>query len=115
MNWRFTRADHPVRFEENEPIAFLMPMARGAAESFSARIAPIDEDPELKAAFAQWSASRDAFQQQVAQNPWAAPADKWQKLYYRGLAPDQSAPIADHQTKLSLCPFTGDPGGRDPG
>ena len=115
MNWRFTRADHSIRFEENEPIAFLMPMQRGAAESFSARIAPVDDDPELKAAFQQWSVSRDAFHKAVAANPWAAPADKWQKLYYRGLAPDQAQAIDDHQTKLNLCPFGNQHPAREPG
>jgi hypothetical protein len=114
MNWRFTRANHVVRFAENEPIAFLMPIERGASERFGARIAPIDDDPELKAAFLQWSASRDAFQQAVAANPGAAPADKWQKLYYRGLVPDGTPAIDDHQTKLGVCPFLGGNTGRNP-
>jgi hypothetical protein len=115
MNWRFTRANHRVRFAENEPIAFLMPVERGAAERFSARIAPIDDDPELKAAFQQWSVSRDAFQQEMAANPGAAPADKWQKLYYRGLAPDGARAIDGHQTKLGVCPFGSGSTSRDRG
>jgi hypothetical protein len=108
MNWRFTRANHTVRFEENEPIAFLMPVERGAIEGFTARIAPIDDDPELKAAFQKWSASRDAFHEEMRLRPPTAPADKWQKLYYRGVDPDGTAQIDDHQTKLRVCPFSGD-------
>ena len=106
MNWRFTRANHAVRFEENEVIAFLMPVQRGAIESFTARIAPIGDAPDLKAAFEQWSASRNAFHEDMKAHPHAAPADKWQKLYYRGVGPDGIATIEDHQIKLRLCPFS---------
>jgi hypothetical protein len=105
MNWRFTRAHQTVRFEEDEPIMFLMPIQRAAIEQFSTRIAPVDEDPELKAAFLTWSQSRDAFQREVAANPPTAPVDKWQKLYYRGVDPHGNAGTSDHQTKLRVCPF----------
>lgn len=109
MNWRFTRADHWVRFEADEPIAFLMPIERAPIERFTARIAPVDDDPELKTAFESWSASRDAFHRAIAADPPTAPADKWQKLYYRGLTPDGERGAADHRTKLRLCPFAGGP------
>jgi hypothetical protein len=105
MNWRFTRANHPVRFEENEPIAFLMPVERGAVEGFTARIAPIDADPDLKAAFQKWSQSHDAFHREMATNPPSAPADKWQKLYYRDVNPDGTDGVEGHQTKLRVCPL----------
>ncbi len=85
-----------------------MPVERGAVEGFTARIAPIDEAPELKAAFQKWSASRDAFHEEMRLRPPAAPTDKWQKLYYRGADPDGIAQIEDHQTKLHICPFSGD-------
>jgi hypothetical protein len=107
MNWRFTRPHHPVRFEVDEPIAFIMPVQRQSVEQFSTRITPIDDAPELKASFESWSASRDAFQAQVAATPDLQPADKWQKLYFRGLMPDGSEGSAEHQAKLRLCPFTG--------
>jgi len=105
MNWRFTRPDHAIRFEPDEPIAFLMPIARDSVEQFDARIAAIDEEPGLAAAFTQWSLSRDAFQQHMADHPAAAPADKWQKLYYRGLQPDGVTDAPDHRTKVRACPF----------
>lgn len=108
MNWRFTRPHHVVRFEEGEPICFLFPVQRGAVEGFSARIAPIDEADGLREQFEQWSHSRNAFQEEVARNRPTAPADKWQKLYYRGLDPSGAEGAADHRSKLSLCPFAGD-------
>lgn len=105
MNWRFTRAAHRVRFEQDEPIAFLFPIQRGAVEQFEARIVPIDEAPELKAGFEAWSASRDEFHRQVAANPPRSPSAKWQKLYYRGVGPDGRAGDTGHQTRLHVSPF----------
>lgn len=100
MNWRLTRPGHAVRFEENEVIAHIFPVERKIIESVSPRFVPIDEDPELKASFEAWSRSRDAFQQHVREHPPEKPSDKWQKLYYRGLAPDGRCPVTDHQSKL---------------
>lgn len=105
MNWRLTRPHHVVRFEENEPFAFLSPVPRGAAEAMVPRFVPIDDDPDLKAGFLAWSASRDAFQQQMRDDPPTRPADKWQKHYYRGLRPDGTCPFPDHQTKLQVRDF----------
>lgn len=107
MNWRFTRAHHRIRFEENEPIAHFFPVERGGVERFDARVAPIDEAPALKAQFETWSASRDAFHREMANHPPADPSDKWQKLYYRGIDPDGTTGPHSHQIKLRICPFTG--------
>lgn len=105
MNWRLTRQDHTVRFEENEPIAHFFPIQRGMVETFEPKFVPIDADAELKAAFEQWSRSRDAFHRQVREHPPERPADKWQKLYYRGLKPDGACPVGDHQAKLQVRDF----------
>lgn len=105
MNWRLTRPNHPVRFEENEPIAFFFPVERRIVEEVEPAFVPIGQDPELKAMFEQWSRSRDAFHRQVREHPPEKPADKWQKLYYRGLMPDGECPVADHQSKLQLREF----------
>jgi hypothetical protein len=105
MNWRFTRKDHWVRFEENEAFCFFFPIQRGLVADTVPQIRPIDEAPELKAAFETWSRSRDAFQKQVADHPPRAPADKWQKLYYRGVDPDGAPGPADHESKLRPAPF----------
>lgn len=105
MNWKLTRPNHPVRFEENEPIAYFFPVERGIVERIEPAFVPIDKDPELKAMFERWSRSRDAFHQQMREYPPERPADKWQKLYYRGLTPDGNCPLADHQSKLQLREF----------
>jgi hypothetical protein len=88
MNWRFTRAGEWIRFEENEPIAFFFPVERGRAEQFQPRIERLEDAPELRAAFEKWSESRNAFQKWVVEAKPTAPAEKWQKLYFRGLDSD---------------------------
>ncbi|MCT2398665.1 cupin-like domain-containing protein [Novosphingobium mangrovi (ex Huang et al. 2023)] len=109
MNWRLTRPGHPVRFEENEPIAQIFPVERGAIEKMQPRVVPLSDNPELEAEFRNWSHSRDAFQARVAANPPDKPADKWQKLYYRGLMPGGRCPVADHQGKLHVPEFANAP------
>ena len=107
MNWRFTRPGQVIRFEENEPYCFFFPVERALAERVKPRIAPIDAEPGLEGRFKTWSASRDAFRAQVAAHPPAAPADKWQKFYYRGTDADGAPGPPDHRAKLRLAEFEG--------
>ncbi len=114
MNWRFTRRDHWVRFERDETIGFFFPIQRGVAETVRPRVRPIDESPELKRQFEAWSRSRDAFQARMRETPPANPAEKWQKLYYRGVCPADEPGAPDHQSKLRLREFVGLPDGPAP-
>ena len=107
MNWRFTRPNHVVRFDENEPFCFLFPIERRVIEEIEPLILPIGEDPELKHRFEQWSAARDAFQANVAVNPPASPSENWQKFYYRCVDAAGAAGAGDHQAKLRLREFEG--------
>lgn len=106
MNWRFTRPNHWVRFEENEPFCFLFPVQRQALLETVPKMCPIEDEPGLREAFESWSQSRNAFQKWVEETRPSAPADKWQKLYYRGVRPDGTPGPADHNAKLRLQPFT---------
>jgi len=105
MNWRFTRADQWIRFEENEPIAFIFPVQRGAVERFAPRIELLEDNPDLKASFEKWSASRNAFQKWVVEANPASSSEKWQKLYFRGLDENGKRAPVDHQAKLRLPHF----------
>ncbi len=107
MNWRFTRANHPVHFQKDEPICFLFPIQRGTVEQFHSRVAPIEEADGLREQFEAWSASRTAFQAEMALKPAANPSDKWQKQYYRGVDATEHKGTDSHRTKLNLCPFSG--------
>lgn len=105
MNWRFTRPHAPIRFEPMEPFCFLFPVERGAIRDFSPRFESFDADPETMERFLAWSRSRDAFQEEIARNPPAVSADRWQKFYYRGTDASGTALAKDHVTKLRLAPF----------
>ncbi|WP_174287161.1 DUF6065 family protein [Sphingomonas bacterium] len=105
MNWRFTRPDHWVRWDEDETFCFFFPIERGTVDRVRPAFRTFAEAPELAAAFKQWSASRDAFHEQIRHAQPTAPSDKWQKLYYRGVAPDGSPGPDDHQSKMRACPF----------
>lgn len=105
MNWRFTRRNHWVRFEANEPICFLMPVQRDALERMEPKFVPLSANPDLERQFAAWSRSRDTFQADVKEKPPASTSDQWQKRYYRGLNMDDRQGVADHQAKLRLKAF----------
>jgi hypothetical protein len=106
MNWRFTRPGHWVRFDPDETIAFFFPLERWAIEETVPSFHPIEEAPDLQQMFEQWSGSRDSFQRRMRDAPPTDPADKWQKLYYRGVDPGGQPGAADHQTKLRLREFS---------
>ena len=109
MNWRFTRANHPVRFEADEPFCMLFPIPRVVAD-VKPRIAPIDSEPGLRHAFETWSRSRDALHERMKDGPPAPPSEQWQKLYYRGLGPDGEPWTDVHESKLRAHPFASDHG-----
>ena len=101
MNWKLTAVDRPVTFEAGEPFCMLVPQRRGDLERFAPRVDDFAADPEVSQGFAAWSQSRTQFlaEQQVPDS--AAAKEKWQKHYFRGIAPDGTAAPA-HQTKLDL-------------
>jgi hypothetical protein len=105
MNWRFTRRNHTVRFEKDEPICFVFPVQRNALEDMQPRFVPFSQAPEVADQFAAWSRSRNEFQASVASGTPRAGTDKWQKRYYRGLDMQDRQGAPDHRTKLRLQPF----------
>jgi len=105
MNWKFTRRNHRIRFEKHEPFCFVFPVKRGALEQMDPKFVALTEGSDLVAQFRAWSASRDAFQAEMADGKPRAPAEKWQKRYYRGVTMRDDAPFPDHRSKLRLRPF----------
>lgn len=105
MNWRFTRPNHWVHFDAGEPICFFFPVQRALLDDIKPAMAPIDAEPGLLDRFQEWSRGRDAFVLRMANEPPPAPADKWQKHYYRGVDMSEQEQIGDHQTRLRLKPF----------
>lgn len=105
MNWRFTRPDVWIRFEKDEPFCFFFPTPRGVLERVKPELRPMEDQPELLKSYDAWSAARRAFQEWVVKAKPKAPADQWQKLYYRGLHPEGHPGPADHDSKLRLSHF----------
>lgn len=105
MNWRFTRKDHWVHFDAGEAICFFFPVQRALLDDIRPAMAPIDAEPGLLERFQDWSRGRDAFVLRMASEPPPAPADKWQKHYYRGVDTSEREQIGDHRTRLRLKPF----------
>jgi hypothetical protein len=103
MNWRFTQPNLPVSFRKGEPICFFFPVPRTAMEEIRPRFADMTAD--LKAQFAAWSASRNAFHEQMIRNPPRTPSERWQKRYYRGIDMHDRQGAPDHLAKLRLKPF----------
>ncbi|MFC5345508.1 DUF6065 family protein [Brevundimonas staleyi] len=105
MNWRFTRPDVWIRFEENEPFCHFFPTPRGVVDGLKPELRPMEDQPELLETFDAWARTRREFQEWVRKTKPSAPADQWQKLYYRGLHPDGKPGPADHESKLRLSEF----------
>jgi hypothetical protein len=105
MNWIFTEPGHEIAFAEGEPFCFLFPLARGLVESTEPVIRPLASEPELEAAFKDWSRSRSDFNRDLNVPQSEAQSAKWQKSYFRGQMPDGSRPRSEHRTKLRLPPF----------
>lgn len=104
MNWKLTRRNHTVRFEQGEPICMIVPVPRGLAESLTPVRQPLSKNPPLEQAFRQWSTARSSFNDQLANQDSAAAKRGWQRDYMLGLN-SQGEAFAEHQTRLSLKPF----------
>lgn len=105
MNWRFTRPHQWIHFDALEPFCFLFPLQRAAIEAFKPAFAPLGADPATEARFRAWSDAREAFQAKVQREPPVAPAERWQKHYYRGVDVVGETLVDDHHTKLRVKPF----------
>lgn len=105
MNWRFTRPHQWIHFDALEPFCFLFPLQRGAIETFEPAFAPLGADPATEARFRAWSDARDSFQARIQKEPPKAPAERWQKHYYRGVDVAGETLVDDHRAKLRLKPF----------
>ncbi|HVN01781.1 MAG TPA: DUF6065 family protein [Caulobacteraceae bacterium] len=83
MNWKFTRPG-VVRFEAGEPFCFITLAPHGLLDAVQPKLATLDDDPKLKAAYEQWAASRADFGKRLASREEGAVAEKWQRTYVQG-------------------------------
>jgi hypothetical protein len=104
MNWKLTTPGRPVIFDVDEPFCMLLPQARGELEAFAPELRAIESDPELYAAYKEWTASRAEFLTELKVPESKAAQRAWEKHYFQGKSPDGSA-AGTHQTKLQLKEF----------
>jgi hypothetical protein len=104
MNWKITRPNYPIRFEEAEPVCFLAPQRRGELEAFEPAVADLEDQGELYDRYRQWVKSRDSFLTRLRAGETAA--DALEKHYMQGRTPGRGEVSKEHQTKLELKPFT---------
>ncbi len=106
MNWIFTRSHLEVRFERGEPFCHIFPVKRGELATVQPEIKALSTEPELERQFKLWNESRNHFNAELQRPGSEAQAERWQKLYYRGLSPDGETAVEDHITRLRLKPFS---------
>ena len=102
MNWQMTRPGR-VRFQKDEPICLVYPIAPTAAARHRARhprTSPTTRS--LQAQALAWKDRRDDFMQRFNAGDQAARKAGWQRDYFLGRRPDGSAPDAQHVNKLRL-------------
>jgi hypothetical protein len=107
MNWKFTRPDHPVRFEPDEPFAMLVPHRRGALEALQPERRPITDAPETLARMQSWALKRQEEEKRAFLGkyfPESRGMPDWDGRYMRGSRTDQS-PFDGHQRVMDLKPF----------
>jgi hypothetical protein len=105
MNWRFTRPNYWVAFDEGEPFCFFFPVPRGLLEACVPEIRAASDAPELMRQNRAAQESRAEFLAELPVEGSKAHGRRWEKNYYRGLGPDGSPGSAAHQVKLQLRPF----------
>ena len=104
MNWKLTRVDLSVTFEQNEPICMVVPQLRHLLENFQPEQTAISADPELTRDHAAWSHSRRHFLLDGILGRYRGQTPPWQKDYFIGTTPTgRIAP--GHQQKLRLREF----------
>ena len=106
MNWIFTQPEIEVEFEQGEPFCHIFPVKRGELATVQPEIKALSSEPELERQFKLWNESRTQFNAELQQPGSEAQAERWQKLYYRGLSSDGKTAAEDHITRLRLKPFS---------
>lgn len=112
MNWKFTRADHWISFEADEPFCMVVPQRRAELEAFVPSLRPLHSDPATEEEARAWSLRRDEMQKrkflaaysEAYSDDWSS----WERDYFQGRLPSGGR-APEHQTKLKLKPFELEP------
>ena len=99
MNWQMTRPGK-VRFERDEPICTIFPVARGVLETVEPEIVALNDHPEVSGPLRAWQARRAELMRELYSAPKEL-KDAWLRDYFVGRMPDGSS-IPNHRTKLKI-------------
>lgn len=102
MNWKLTRIDSVVRFEQGEPFCMISFTKRGELEAAKPRIVSVDDEPELKRKWEAWLHQRRLLNAVLRGGNTER---RWQGHYYLGTHPSNPEHFEEHQTRLRLQPF----------
>ena len=105
MNWKLTRPNEWVHFDEGEPICMLVPIPRGLTESLMATIEVLSEHPDLQERYDAWDKSRRGFLDGLKALDPEVVKRGWQKDYFQGKQPEGGT-FRQHQTRLAVRDFT---------
>src|SRR4030095_11440195 len=101
MNWQMTRPG-TVRFEKDEPICMVFPVATGTLQAVEPEVRNLADDPPLMAQTMAWKERRDDFMKRFRAKDAATLKEAWQRYYFLGKMPDGGGPDAEHVNKLRL-------------
>ncbi len=103
MNWRFTRPG-AVGFSAGDPFCFVTLAPHGGLDAVEPRIAQLEDDAKLKAAYDAWTASRTDFGKRLSEQESGAVAEKWQRTYVQGRGGVEDGVPVYHLAKRRLKP-----------
>lgn len=109
MNWKMTRPDHEVVFDEGEPFCMIVPQRRHELEEFNPTVTPIVEVPELADQWKDFAQRRKLMVgtriiASLKGGTEAVERVPYERHYFRGTTP-RGEPAPEHQQKLRLRPF----------
>lgn len=107
MNWKVTRPNHWITFQQGEPICMIVPIPRGFLEHLEPVRMPLRTNPELHAQYKLWEKGRSQFLEGIAKHDQEVIKRGWQKDYFQG-RDQQGGRFEEHQTRIDLKEFRRD-------
>lgn len=102
MNYKFTRPHHWVSFQQGEPICRILPYPRNYIEQTETTYKFLQENPELKEAFENWSKDRNKHNESLIEG---TAEQRTEKNYLTGRSKDGTK-VGFHQTKINIKKFS---------
>jgi hypothetical protein len=114
MNWIFTRPGR-VDFARDEPYCFITPIGYRGLDSLVPEITPMQEHPDVLAAYAEHRLLRLEFNERLSKGDPETVKQGWQKWYFRGQTPAGDVGNPLHLSKIRLAsPRQGERIGKSP-